>query len=73
MKQIQNLPKNFNKQLLKYFVSQNGTYGSLNFEEKEFVLMQAHARIYNLQFYLWILFSTSAITLILRLLILNTY
>lgn len=73
MKQIQKLPKNFNKQLLKYFVSQNGSYETLNFEEKEFTLMQAHAKIYNLQFYLWVLFSTTALTFILRFLIINNY
>lgn len=73
MKNIQTLTKNVNKQLLKYYVSQNGSFETSNFEEKEFILMQAHSRIYNIQVYLWTLFSISAITLILRMLILNTY
>ena len=73
MKNIQNLSKNFNKQLLKYYVSQYGSYEGSNFQEKEFILMQAHSKIFNMQVYLWTLFSISAITLIIRMLIINTY
>ncbi len=73
MKHIQNLPKNFNKQLLKYYVAQYQSFESSNLEEKEFILMQAHSRIYNMQVYIWTLFSFSAITLIIRMLIINNY
>jgi hypothetical protein len=73
MKNIAKLPKSFNKQLLKYYVAQYGNYGSLNIEEKEFVLMQAHSKIYDILVYSWTLLSISTISLIIRMIIVNAY
>ncbi|MFY7944075.1 MAG: hypothetical protein ACOVNZ_05815 [Crocinitomicaceae bacterium] len=73
MKNIAKLPKSFNKQLLKYYVAQYGNYGSLNIEEKEFVLMQAHSKIYDILLYSWTLLSISTISLIIRMIIVNAY
>jgi len=73
MKNIAKLPKSFNKQLLKYYVAQCGNYGSLNIEEKEFVLMQAHSKIYDILVYSWTLISISTISLIIRMIIVNAY
>jgi hypothetical protein len=73
MKNIAKLPKSFNKQLLKYYVAQYGNYGSLNIEEKEFVLMQAHSKIYDILVYSWTLISISTISLIIRMIIVNAY
>jgi hypothetical protein len=73
MKSIAKLPKSFNKQLLKYYVAQYGNYGSLNIEEKEFVLMQAHSKIYDILVYSWTLLSISTISLIIRMIIVNAY
>jgi hypothetical protein len=73
MRTLTKLPKTFNKQLLKYYVSQYGDYETLNLEEKEFVLMQAHSRIYDNLVYLWTLLSIFAISLIVRMIIVTTY
>ena len=72
MKTINNLPKNLNKHLLKYYVSKNESFDSSNFEEKELILVEAQSKIYNAEFYIYSLLSISAITFLLRLLILKT-
>lgn len=73
MKSIAKLPKSFNKQLLKYYVAQYGNYGALNIEEKEFILMQAHSKIYDILVYSWIFLSISTISLVIRMIIVNNY
>jgi len=73
MKAVNNMTKNLNKQLLKYYLSKYETFESSSLEEKEFMVMQAQSKIYNVEFYLYAFLSISAVTLSLRLLILNTF
>ena len=73
MKAVNNLTKNLNKQLLKYYVSKYETFETSTFEEKEFLVMQAQSKIYNVEFYLYAFLSITAVTLSLRLFILNTF
>ncbi len=73
MKAVNNLTKKINKQLLKYYVSKYECFETATLEEKEFLLIQAQSKIYNVEFYLYALLSISAVTLSLRLLILNTF
>lgn len=73
MKAFNNLTKNLNKKLLKYYVSKYETFETSSLEEKEFLVMQAQSKIYNVEFYLYALLSIAAVTLSLRLLILNSF
>lgn len=71
MKTLHRISKNVNKQLLKYYVSKNKSFETSNFEEKESIVIQAQSKIYNMEFYLYVLLSVSAVTLFLKTLILN--
>jgi hypothetical protein len=71
MKTLHRISKNVNKQLLKYYVSKNKSFETSNFEEKESIVIQAQSKIYNIEFYLYVLLSVSAVTLFLKTLILN--
>jgi hypothetical protein len=73
MKTVTNLTKFLNKNLLKYYISQYETFETSSFEEKELLLVQAQSKVYNLEFYFYAIFSIFAVTLSLRLLILNTF
>jgi hypothetical protein len=73
MKAVNNLSKSLNKQLLKYYVSKYETFETSSLEEKEFLVMQAQSKIYNVEVYLYALLSIAAVTLSLRLLILNSF
>lgn len=73
MKAVNNWTKNINKKLLKYYVSKYQTFETSSLEEKELLVMQAQIKIYNVEFYLYALLSIAAVTLSLRLLILNSF
>lgn len=73
MKALNNLTKNLNKQLLKYYVSKYESFETSTFEEKELMIVQAQSKIYNAEFYLYVFSSITAATLFLRMLILNNF
>lgn len=73
MKTVHTITRNFNKQLLKYYVSQYHSYESSDIEQKEFILMQAHSKVYNLAMYFWTSTAIAAVTLIVRYMIIKDY
>lgn len=73
MKTVNTFTRNFNKQLLKYYVSQYHSYESSDFEQKEFILMQAHSKVYNLAMYFWTSAAIASVTLTVRFLIIKNY
>ena len=73
MKTVNNLTKSLNKNLLKYYVAKNESFDTLTFEEKEILLTQAQSKIYNVEFYFYSILSITAITVSLRLMLLNSF
>lgn len=73
MKTVNNLTKSLNKNLLKYYVAKNQSFDTLTFEEKEILLTQAQSKIYNVEFYFYSILSVTAITVSLRLMLLNSF
>jgi hypothetical protein len=73
MKSLTTISRSINKQLLKYFVAQSHSFETANFEQKEFILMQAHSRIYNLIVYFFTSVTIMSLTMLIRWMIITGY
>ena len=73
MKLLTTISRGINKQLLKYFIAQSHSFESSSFEQKEFILMQAHSRIYNLNLYFLTSVTIISLTMLVRWMIVASY